>query len=335
MITSEDIGKYCIVNGNVNDILFNNEVGKIINYNENYIGIEFLDANHSFHNLGGLGKINHCFNVPHENISHIYIYNYTFDEEFEEKFKRQNIYIRCKKEDEANKFLNFLHKKGYKWSSKLSLINENNFNINKDQTVYKLSKAFDNKYYLTVDSCLHITIYDAEIEFSDIYFPEQEVSNYDIDEEYDVVKPFNLINLWDAFDNFCEKFQNEFRDLLVEYTYGFEWKVHDKNISFTKESVPNVLWRNRKHLEEKGFIVKRKENIPLKHGMVITSTINQKSKFMIVKLYGTIYSLIYMDCNFKNLIGTSFDDSTFDVTETKTLKDLNYLYGQEFEVENK
>lgn len=151
------------------------------------------------------------------------------------------------------------------------------------------------------------------------------IYNYTFDdenEEYEVINPFTLFDLYYNFDYKCESFQREFYNLLSECTYkNINFTISHKFTTFNKEHIPETLWENRKHLQEKGFIKRKVTDPILKSGMTVKNIYTNKTYNIIESDHGYLY--LTPDC------GKDFTEKVYvlnhQIKKGYSLTDLNNI----------
>lgn len=162
------------------------------------------------------------------------------------------------------------------------------------------------------------------------YVSEENEKEKEMIEDYEVVKPFTVLDIWDAFkDNHnCSTFQKEFGKLLEECTKEF------KNIGCPFEDITTFerfssIVDNLHHLEEKGFLRKKKEMVILRKGMILRNSFGASWK-VISDQDGKIGLLGMTSLNLYNYM-----DTPLFMTGGITLRNFNEFYvdpGDEMEV---
>lgn len=178
--------------------------------------------------------------------------------------------------------------------------------------VHPNNRNYYNKYYELIYSSN-----DNETKWDKYNMKEQE--------EYEIVRPFNLLDIWNEFDHDCHEFQVEFGKLLNEYTYNDQkrlWEVGSKVRSFKKDNIPKTLWDNRKHLEEKDFIKKKEKEIVLEPGMKLVREIDN-IKCMICQI--SIDRLRLFNLSDGRGFGSPFQEGT-TLTEYNEIRSKKYKW---------
>lgn len=171
--------------------------------------------------------------------------------------------------------------------------------------------------------CTENYIYGIE-EFQE-YKPKEDNEESNMKNDYEVVKPFNIYDIYEKGDKNCNEFQIKFGELLKEQidkelsNYDFE---DTEDIMYSK-----ILLKNLPYLEEIGFIKEKKRDIELKSGMILKKN---ELAYKIVSCGQYYFKLEYMlyieDKNFMYDYGRKF--------EAETLNELNEITGEDFEVIN-
>lgn len=117
-----------------------------------------------------------------------------------------------------------------------------------------------------------VTLFSNTDDFIE-YKPKEEIMSK---EEYEVIKPFNIKDIWDAFkeNHSCMTFLVKWRDFLEDFKMNENrsWCVSDRFISFSQECVTKTMWENRDWFEKKGLIKKIEKDVILVPGMKLMET---------------------------------------------------------------
>ena len=137
--------------------------------------------------------------------------------------------------------------------------------------------------------------------------------------EYEVIKPFTILDLWNAFkeEHSCQEFQDKYGQLLQEVTFSGR-SIKTKFDSFNSIKKYNALYDNLKYLEKKGFIKKIEEGIVLKPGMKLKDNF---LKDRIVTVVTNNIGKIFLLDGFRLIIRAQNVEGSFK--EGTTLKELN------------
>lgn len=149
-------------------------------------------------------------------------------------------------------------------------------------------------------------------------------------EEYEVIEPFNIKNIWDAFkeNHSCSEFQREWGQFLCDFCDGElkreDWNIKDKFISFSEECVTKTMWKNKDWFEKKGLIKKKEKDIVLVPGMRLIDEFGETYKVILLRYRPKIFGVVI-----SNTLYSKRDSVPY---EFKTKKDIECEVGMKLEV---
>lgn len=151
---------------------------------------------------------------------------------------------------------------------------------------------------------------------------------------YEVIKPFSLLDILVKFkDNHnCKEFQNAWEDLLRDFDNidNSGWSVDASFVVFDQDCVPMTLREYRDKLEDKGLIKKIEKEIFLYPGMKLKNTYT-KFTYRIINCTESSSNMTYFNILVEENSSCYYFGKIFSC---RTLRELNQLTGEEFEVIN-
>ena len=206
------------------------------------------------------------------------------------------------------------------------------------------------QHYLKIGNC---TGCNAKRDIEEAQKLLQEDRSMEKEQEYEVIAPFTLMDLWDAFEDehSCKRFQKEWGKLLFEVTFSGR-NIKTKFDCYRAIRKYNTLYYNLHHLEKKGFVRRMidsskintdtitaykiiEEGVVLKPGVRLQSNYDNH-KYTVVKSGDST-----MRWNKIQLLGDGHKDTNFKpylleygakYNEGTTLEELNEICDWDFEV---
>ena len=138
------------------------------------------------------------------------------------------------------------------------------------ENIYKVSSVKNNKIYILYNSIEYNWGYSLDT-FKE-YRPKKGGNKIMDQKDYEVIKPFTILDIYKKRPYSCRDFNKEFEALLSEFSEE-GWSVNHKFKNFKKESTWNsiktskVFMRNLSWLENKNFIKEKVKDVKLEPGM--------------------------------------------------------------------
>lgn len=174
--------------------------------------------------------------------------------------------------------------------------------------------------------CLNIEGYDPFSRNKEINDKVKKIKE-EIMQEYEVVRPFLLIDVWEAFADVhdCDEFQEKWGQFLNELTHNNRG-LQSRFSTYKSIKKYNALYDNLHHLEANGFIQKIKKDVVLKPGMKLKSD-HTKDQIL---MYTEGYKFIIL--KWETAVGCAIGHYYYGGITAKTLDELNNKSGLVFKV---